>query len=149
MDDTNAASPASSSSSATDSDAFNTEAARLYFGPLKTPERNFVASTQRLFPPVNASPLRRSPRLSSPRPQPPPPTFHVDHEINAQEIEDIELVAQLVNEVDVGDDDDEMSNSQSGTPQKGGLEPEGKSSHTLLCLLDMISLFRTIVCFGR
>lgn len=124
MNDSTSASPASSSAS--DSDAFNTESARLYFGPVKTPERKFVASNKRLFPPAVPSLLRRSPRLSSPRPQPPPDP--VDRESAAEEAEDIDLVAQLVNEVDVDDEDAEMSNSPLGTPSRdeGELEPDGK-----------------------
>jgi len=117
MNDSTSASPASSSAS--DSDAFNTESARLYFGPVKTPERQFVANNKRLFPPAVPPLLRRSPRLSSPRPQPDP----VDRESTAEESEDIDLVAQLVNEVDVDDEDAEMS-----TPSRdeGELEPDGK-----------------------
>ncbi len=119
MNDSTSASPASSSAS--DSDAFNTESARLYFGPVNTPERNFVANNKQLFPPAVPSLLRRSPRLSSPRPQPP-----VDQESTAEE-EDIDLVAQLVNEVDVDDEDAEMSNSLSTPPRdEGELEQDGK-----------------------
>ena len=133
MDDSNAASPASSSSSASDSDGFNTESARLYFGPLKTPERKFVASNQRLFPPVEASPLRRSPRLSSPRPQP-QPAAQFDQDSPTEESEDIELVAQLVNEVEMDDDEeeeeeDELTNSLSGTPHKGNTLPDGEFNY--------------------
>ncbi|CAA7271717.1 unnamed protein product [Cyclocybe aegerita] len=115
--------PASPESSASDSESYNTESARLYFGPLKTPERKFVASSKHLFPPVQTPPLRRSPRLSSPRPRSVTP---VDAEDTAEENEDIERVAQLVN----GDeeDDEDTSNSQSGTPQRGDITPDEPSS---------------------
>ncbi|KAJ3517145.1 hypothetical protein NLJ89_g685 [Agrocybe chaxingu] len=119
--------PASPASSASDSDSYNTESARLYFGPLKTPERKFVASSKHLFPPVQTPPLRRSPRLSSPRPRSATP---VDAEDTAEENEDIERVAQLVNgdEEEEEEEEEEISNSQSGTPQRGDITPDEPSS---------------------
>ncbi len=117
------------SSSASDSDAFNIESARLYFGPVKTPERNFVASHKKLHPPATPSFLRRSPRLSTLRVQPPPALSTTGEEISAQEAEDIDLVARLVNEVEVDDEGEDSYDSLFGTPPKGSaeLEPDGSS----------------------
>ncbi|KDR81591.1 hypothetical protein GALMADRAFT_263876 [Galerina marginata CBS 339.88] len=115
--------PSPVSSSASDSDAYNTESARLYFGPFKTPERKFVAASKRLFPPPSHSSLRRSPRLSSPRPRSATPTDSLQAR---EDLEDIEQVAQLVNEAD--DDDEDMFKSGSGTPQNGETFPDEPSS---------------------
>lgn len=61
-------SPASSGES--DSDAFNTTLARIHFGPVTSPEKRFIEARPDLLKPVpvRSSPLRRSPRLSSPLP---------------------------------------------------------------------------------
>ncbi|KAF9532960.1 hypothetical protein CPB83DRAFT_590491 [Crepidotus variabilis] len=131
--------PATPSSSGSGSDS-DTEAPRVYFGPVKTPERNFVAANK-LFPPPVSSPLRRSPRLSSPRPQPnlQSELQEEEPETTAQEAEDIEHVAQLVNQVEVDDDDEDMVDSQSGTPQSGALIPDEPSSalaNRILLALD-------------
>jgi hypothetical protein len=93
------------SASAADSDAYNTESARLYFGPLKTPERRFVYNSKGLFPPTQSNLPRRSPRLSSPRARSPSqPT---------DDIGDIDFVAQLI----ITPDEDEELSSDSATPQ--------------------------------
>ena len=124
MDDTTSTS--SASSSASESDAYNTESARLYFGPVKTPERKFVASNRRLLPLQVPHSLRRSPRLSSPRPHCRNTLSTLDQESAAQEARDIELVAELVNEVEV-EDDEQMSYTRLRTPQRmEELEPDGK-----------------------
>ncbi|KAF8163284.1 hypothetical protein B0H34DRAFT_795011 [Crassisporium funariophilum] len=129
MEDIAVASPASSSAS--DSDACNTESARVYFGPLKTPERNFVAVSSRLFPPAQSTNLRRSPRLSSPRPRSASPgDVHT-----AEDKEDIELVAQLINE----DDEEDEETSRSGTPQRTDLlqdEPSSALADKVMHALD-------------
>ena len=49
------------SASSDDADAVNTESAKIYFGPLQSPEQKF-ASTSRL-----KTPVRKSTRLSSAR----------------------------------------------------------------------------------
>ncbi|KAF8959067.1 hypothetical protein BDZ97DRAFT_1761717 [Flammula alnicola] len=121
MDDVPAPSPASSSAS--DSDAFNTESARLYFGPLKTPERKFVAASQRLFPPPQPTAVRRSPRLSSPRLRSASP---MDVQTTEEDMEDIERVVQLVNESD--EEDGDMLNSDTSTPQMVDFLPDEPSS---------------------
>lgn len=114
MDDT-AASPASS-----DSDTYNTEDARLYFGPLKTPERNFVAASQgRLFPTTPNPLLRRSPRLSSPRPRSP---LSPDVRTTEEDMMDIEQVAQLVK---ASDEEGDVMESGSATPQGVHFLPDG------------------------
>ena len=97
-----------SSASTPDSDAYNTESARLYFGPLKTPERKFVHNSKALFPPTQSNLPRRSPRLSSPRVRSP-----IDDD------GDVDIVAQLV----IAPDEDEELLSDSATPQaKDGVE---------------------------
>ena len=117
MDET-PASPASSTAS--DSDAYNTEDARLYFGPLKTPERNFVAASQgRLFPTAPNPVLRRSPRLSSPRPRSP---ILADVCARDADMIDMKRVAELVKLSDEGEDD--AMDSGSTTPQVDYL-PDG------------------------
>lgn len=106
-------SPPPSSASASDSEAYNTESARLYFGPLKTPERKFVHGSKGLFPPTQSTLPRRSPRLSSPRAR--SPSQPID------ENEDIDVVAQLIII-------DEEHLSDSATPQAGdGVEDEPSS----------------------
>lgn len=110
MEDVPLSSPPSSAS-ASDSDAYNTESARLYFGPLKTPERKFVHNSKGLFPPSQSTLPRRSPRLSSPRVR--SPSQPIDDN------EDIDIVAQLI----TVPDEDEEHFSDSATPQGGdGLE---------------------------
>ncbi|KAG6890713.1 hypothetical protein C0995_005086 [Termitomyces sp. Mi166 len=55
-------------------DDYNTAEARIHFGPLKSPEKRIAAIVTRrhsLYPVVHNSPLRRSPRLSTPLPQSP------------------------------------------------------------------------------
>jgi hypothetical protein len=104
-------SPPPSSASALDSD---TESARLYFGPLKTPERKFVHYSTGLFPLTQSTLPRRSPRLSSPRAR--SPSQPVDDN------EDIDVVAQLI----IVSDEDEKQFSDSATPQAGdGVEDGG------------------------
>ena len=141
-------STSSASSSASESDAYNTESARLYFGPINTPERNFVAT--RLFPPQASQPLRRSPRLSSPRPHPPNTASIIEQDSVAQEANDIDLVAELVNDFQV-EDDDQLSYPLVGTPPRAeDVEQDGKLP-SLFIYLSTISLcaLRAIVCFGR
>ncbi|KAF8077967.1 hypothetical protein FPV67DRAFT_23274 [Lyophyllum atratum] len=68
--------PSPASSSASDSDAFNTANARIHFGPLMSPEKKFgpiLARRSTLHPGLSQSPLRRSPRLSTPPPRSPSP----------------------------------------------------------------------------
>ncbi|KAF4614810.1 hypothetical protein D9613_003046 [Agrocybe pediades] len=110
MDDT-AIPPSPTASTASDSDAYNTESARLYFGPLKTPERNFVGSTKNLFP-RTITPLRRSPRLSSPIP---PPKVLTDAQLSAGRLEAVDLV----NETENVEEAEEESGSVPGTPVNG------------------------------
>ena len=99
------------SASAPDSDAYNTESARLYFGPLKTPERTFVYNSKGLFPPTQSKFPRRSPRLSSPRARSPSQPIDDDGDIN--------FVAQLI----IAPDEDEEFSSDSATPQaRDGIE---------------------------
>jgi len=121
MDDTTSA-----SSSTSESDAYNTESARLYFGPVKTPERKFAANNRRLLPLQLPHSLRRSPRLPSPRPQPQNALSTLDQESVAQEARDIDLVAELVNEVEV-EDYEQMTYPALGTPQRvEEFEQDGK-----------------------
>lgn len=100
------------SASAPDSDAYKTESAHLYFGPFKTPERNFVYNSKGLFPPpTQSNSPRRSPRLSSPRVRSPSQPMDDDG--------DIHIVAQLI----VAPDEDEELSSDSETPQaRDGVE---------------------------
>lgn len=121
MDDITPSSPASSSAS--DSDAYNTESARVYFGPFKTPERKFIAASKSLFPPPQPAAVRRSPRLSSPRIRSASP---MDLQASDEDKRDIEQVAQLVRD----SDDEEGDPLEPGveTPQIGGdLLPDGMS----------------------
>jgi len=111
------ASPALSSTS--DSDAFNTESARLHFGPLTFSERRFVAQQVSLFPPPQTTPLRRSPRLSSPR----PPSINPQDAYSTEDSDDLERVEeQLVNE---SDDEGVSGNSGPGTPRPETPLPDG------------------------
>jgi hypothetical protein len=99
------------SASAPDSDAYNTESARLYFGPFQTPERKFVYNSKGLFPPTQSKLPRRSPRLSSPRVILPSQPIEDDG--------DIDVVAQLI----IAPEEDEELSSDSATPQaRDGVE---------------------------
>lgn len=122
--------PSPTPSSGSDSDSYNTESARVYFGPLKTPERKFAAAaaSKRLFPPPSNSSLRRSPRLSSPRARSATPT---DIQTTREDLEDIEQVVQLVHESE--DEDESTPTSGTGTPQNGEvfIDGESKSNNSL------------------
>lgn len=97
-----------STASTPDSDTYNTDSARLYFVPLKTPERKFVHISKALFPPTQSNLPRRSPRLSSPRVRSP-----------IGDDGDIDIVAQLI----IAPDEDEEIFSDSATPQaRDGVE---------------------------
>jgi len=129
MDD----SPASPASS--DSDAYNTEDARLYFGPLKTPERNFVAASQgRLFPTAPNPLLRRSPRLSSP----PRSTVFTDVRTTEEDMMDIEQVAQLVK---ASDEEGDVMDSGSATPRGDHLLPDGVFALVVILLSFLLNLY--------
>ncbi|KAF8188407.1 hypothetical protein BJ912DRAFT_1107664 [Pholiota molesta] len=122
MDDITPSSPASSSAS--DSDAYNTESARVYFGPFKTPERKFIAASKSLFPPPQPAAVRRSPRLSSPRIRSASP---MELQASDEDKRDIEQVAQLVHDSD--DDAGDTLDAGVETPQIGGdLLPDEPSS---------------------
>jgi hypothetical protein len=98
--------------SAPDGDAYNTESARLYFGPLKTPERKFVYNSKGLFPPTQSILPRRSPRLSSPHATLPSQPLSDDGG-------DIDVVAQLI----IAPDEEEELSSDPATPQaRDGVE---------------------------
>lgn len=124
MDEPLCSSPASSSAS--DSDAYNTESARIYFGPLKTPERKFVATSMHLFPPPIESPLRRSPRLSSPRTRSVTPA---DPRQSQEDMEDMTEVAELVDESDIEDED--IPDSRPDTPPNLQVVPNGEQNCTV------------------
>lgn len=110
-------SPALSSTS--DNDAFNTESARLHFGPVTSPERRLVAQQVSLFPPLQTTPLRRSPRLSSPR----QPSINPQDAYSTEDSDDLERVEeQLVNE---SDDEGVSGDSGPGTPRPETPLPDG------------------------
>ncbi|KAF9052616.1 hypothetical protein BJ165DRAFT_780218 [Panaeolus papilionaceus] len=120
-------------SSASDSDELNNLSPRVYFGPLKTPERHFLASNRGLFPPVQpqSSPLRRSPRLSSPRPPSPSPR---EAEQMDNDVQEMALVAQLVNErLDEDDDNPDLNQEvmaiEAGAPDEPSSALAERISH--------------------
>lgn len=120
-----------------DSDAYNTESARLYFGPLKTPERNFVDNSKGLFPTTQTTCPRRSPRLSSPRPRSPS---------QQKDNEDVDFVAQLINTPGAN----EEHFSDSAGPQAGdGVEDGLSQSEWYICYFSDSRLLRTIIRIGR
>lgn len=122
------ASPALSSTS--DSDTFNKESARLHFGPLTSPERRLVAQQVSLFPLPQITPLRRSPRLSSPR----PPSINPQDAYSTEDSDDLERIEeQLVNE---SDDEGVSGHSGPGTPRPETPLPDG----AFPCLLPPRSL---------
>ena len=99
--------PSPASSLASDTDAYNTADARIHFGPLRSPEKKFhtiLECSDTLRPPHSRSPLRRSPRLSTPCPPSPPPTVigssskrrGRDHATVDEEIGSSEEVANLL-----------------------------------------------------
>ncbi|KAI0256677.1 hypothetical protein BJV78DRAFT_299409 [Lactifluus subvellereus] len=65
-------SPASSSSSSLD-DEINNPAARVYFGPIQSPERILIAKAAHRQNNLSSLPVRRSPRLSALQSPPKPP----------------------------------------------------------------------------
>lgn len=65
-------SPTSSSTSSLD-DEINNPAARVYFGPIQSPERILIAKTAHRQNNLSSSPIRRSSRLSALQSSPKPP----------------------------------------------------------------------------
>jgi hypothetical protein len=99
-------------SSPYDSDAYNTANARIHFGPLRSPEKKFVPMVGRpstLRPGPVDSPLRRSPRLSSPRPRSPfPATVVVLREDEGASVEVDDRASEDVGFSRVGTPDNEQ-----------------------------------------
>ncbi|KAJ7449788.1 hypothetical protein FB451DRAFT_737535 [Mycena latifolia] len=84
---------------------------RVYFGPFKSPEKKYIGAGLAVTQPKNPSPLRRSPRLSSPIP--PPSPGPVDDDEGDDPFEG---------------DEDELSRSRSGTPDNDRWHQDEPSS---------------------
>lgn len=100
MNDTNNSSPLSSSSD--NSDVVNTSSAKVYFGPVQSPEKKFAPmlspckpSTQSIDDFGSSSP-RRSPRLSSPQPTHPNGYDQDETEQEEEREENDELSAEIL-----------------------------------------------------
>ncbi|EIW85204.1 hypothetical protein CONPUDRAFT_150038 [Coniophora puteana RWD-64-598 SS2] len=93
--DTLARRPVSPSGSSSDSNEDNSSSARVYFGPMQSPEKKFLAqeeARQSLQVPLSPSPLRRSPRFSGVPPSTPQQTTDPNEDIdNAVEDSHIEM----------------------------------------------------------
>lgn len=88
---------------------FDPDESRVYFGAFKSPEKKYLGSGLAVTQPATPSPLRRSPRLSSPIPNSSGHTADEGEGENANE-----------------DDDDDLSRSRSGTPENDRWQPDGK-----------------------
>ncbi|KAJ6547543.1 hypothetical protein B0H19DRAFT_998676 [Mycena capillaripes] len=84
---------------------------RVYFGPFKSPEKKYLGPGLAVTQPATPSPLRRSPRLSSPIPNPFGQSADEDEGDNRDE-----------------DDDEDLSRSRSGTPDNDRWQPDEPSS---------------------
>ncbi|KAJ7709927.1 hypothetical protein B0H17DRAFT_1324739 [Mycena rosella] len=84
---------------------------RIYFGPFKSPEKKYIGAGLAVPQAITPSPLRRSPRLSSPIPHPPPGPM--DEGEGGAPFED---------------EDDELSRSRSGTPDNDRWQQDEPSS---------------------
>lgn len=100
MNDTNNSSPLSSCSD--NSDVVNTSSAKVYFGPVQSPEKKFAPmlspckpSTQSIDD-FGSSFLRRSPRLSSPQPTHPDGYDQDETEQEEEEEGNDELPAEIL-----------------------------------------------------
>lgn len=105
----------SPTSPVSDGDAYNIASARIYFGPLQSPEKNLIKSTARLSTPRPISlesPPRRSPRLSA--------AAHKSHLV--VEVGDTEEGYRLGD----GSGTDSAAVSRSGTPENGLVLQEGE-----------------------
>lgn len=94
-------------STCSDDDAYNTENARIYFGPLRTPERKFAAMEVNLAEPLTSD--------TSPPPDPAPTAdeadITVDQDTDIDDNEDASRVEELVGGAEDGEDggqDDEI-----------------------------------------
>lgn len=113
-------SPASSSSGS-DSDAVNTTSARVYFGPIQSPEKKLIQVinpvTSRYRTPnsgTNTSPLRRSVRFPSPVPWSPSQNGTEENADNSDANDESD---------DAGED---VSHSRSGTPDNIRFPQDGE-----------------------
>ncbi|KAJ7774647.1 hypothetical protein DFH07DRAFT_952358 [Mycena maculata] len=88
----------------------DSDESRVYFGPFKSPEKKYVGAGLAVTQPFAPSPLRRSPRLSSPITTSSAPT-------QTEEGED-----------QLEDEDDDLSGSRSGTPDNDGWQQDEPSS---------------------
>ncbi|KII88549.1 hypothetical protein PLICRDRAFT_628228 [Plicaturopsis crispa FD-325 SS-3] len=104
MDTASATNSPGSTGSASDSDAVNTTSARIYFGPLTSPEKKFVPNVARRRTLTPSSSIRRSPRLSTPGPASPRPDEHSDDSGGEQKDDDAE-------------NNREEEHERSGTPE--------------------------------
>ncbi|KAJ7452446.1 hypothetical protein B0H11DRAFT_2073459 [Mycena galericulata] len=84
---------------------------RVYFGPFKSPEKKYLGAGLAVTQPFAPSPLRRSPRLSSPIPIPPGQLGDPDEEEDPLE-----------------DEDEDLSRSRSGTPDNDRWQQDEPSS---------------------
>lgn len=118
-----ASSPASSTSSSDDNDAVNTAEARVYFGPLQSPEKKLIQAVnptplhrRSLYPDTNGSTRRRSLRF--------PSSLQADSEENLENS-------------DANDESDEaaedISQSRSGTPDNVRFPQDGKQCKLFRC----------------
>jgi hypothetical protein len=87
---------------------------RVYFGPFRSPEKKYLGSTLAVARPTTPSPLRRSPRLSSPIPR--------------QDADEEEA-----HNLDEDDDDEDRSRSPSGTPDNDGWQADGEFFRIFRC----------------
>ncbi|KAJ7273693.1 hypothetical protein B0H12DRAFT_1043535 [Mycena haematopus] len=90
---------------------YDADKSRVYFGPFKSPEKKYLDSLE-VTRPITPSPLRRSPRLSSPIP--------------GQAADENELENEHENLYE--DEDEDLSRSRSGTPDNDGWQGDEPSS---------------------
>jgi hypothetical protein len=89
----------------------DSDESRIYFGPFKSPEKKYIGASLAVTQPITPSPLRRSPRLSSPIPD---LSMQPANEAEVDELEDDD------------DDEDDLSRSRSGTPDNDRWQQDGE-----------------------
>ncbi|KAJ6596871.1 hypothetical protein DFH09DRAFT_1132965 [Mycena vulgaris] len=89
----------------------DSDESRVYFGPFKSPEKKYIGVGLAVTQPITPSPLRRSPRLTSPIPTPSVGPADQDEGDNQSE-----------------DDEDDLSRSRSGTPENDRWQQDEPSS---------------------
>lgn len=121
-------------SDASDSDLYNTESARVYFGPVKTPERNFTVRSTRHFLPSDVPARRQSARLSKAQSS----SKSTSEDDTSDDADDMAQVARIVSDPQQEQQEDkeveEKVEERSRVEQSEFLVPDGAWRRSQPCL---------------